>query len=128
MSKVDQEAHKNPLIVMVDEETGEKYARATGQKGLGEDNTMDWLIKDLSEELVAWGHPGGGSNPLILKSDGGPVAVRETLARCPGGRITPEGPPVVRDQDSVHRPGGPGVIWDQGGGYRCRAHHRGHQR
>ena len=58
MSKDDEKAHKNPLVVMVDEETGEKYARAVGQKGVGSENEMDWLIKDMSEELKVWGHTG----------------------------------------------------------------------
>ena len=31
---------------------------------------MEWLIKDLHEELKAWGHPGGGDNKVIMKSDG----------------------------------------------------------
>ena len=55
-----------------------------------------WLVKDMHQELKSWGHPGGARNALILKSDGEPavVAVREALARCHGGRITPEQPPV----------------------------------
>ena len=32
MGKEDERAHENPLIVMIDEETEEKYARAVGQK------------------------------------------------------------------------------------------------
>ena len=69
--------------------------RAVGKKGLGEGNEMDWLIKDTHEELKSWGHPGGESNELILKSDGEPaiVAVREKLSRYHGGKITPEQPP-----------------------------------
>ena len=70
MSKEDEKAHENPLIVMIDEETGEKYARAVGQKGIGTNQEMDWLIKDLREELKAWGHTGGQEGKLILKSDG----------------------------------------------------------
>ena len=33
MSSADEAAHRNPLIVMLDEATGDKYARAVGQKG-----------------------------------------------------------------------------------------------
>ena len=33
MSQADEKADKNPLIVMVDESTGEKYARAVGRRG-----------------------------------------------------------------------------------------------
>ena len=36
MSKSDENAKENPVLVMVDEETGEKYARAVGRKGVGE--------------------------------------------------------------------------------------------
>ena len=42
MSQADEKADKNPLIVMVDESTGEKYARAVGKKGIGEENEMEW--------------------------------------------------------------------------------------
>jgi hypothetical protein len=35
MSNEDEQAGKNPLLVMVDEETGEKYARAMGMKCMG---------------------------------------------------------------------------------------------
>ena len=95
MSRMDEKAHKNPLIVMVDEATGEKYARAVGQKGLGASNEMDWLIKDMSDELKAWGHPGGEAGHIILKSDGEPsiVAVRDALAKYHGGKVVPESPP-----------------------------------
>ena len=70
MSKEDEQASKNPLIVMVDEETGEKYARAVGRKGMGDNGEMDWLIKDMSEELKVWGHAGGEGGHIVLKSDG----------------------------------------------------------
>ena len=35
MSNADEAASRNPLCVMVDEGTGERYARALGQKGPG---------------------------------------------------------------------------------------------
>ena len=56
----------------------------------------DWLIKDLSDELKSWGHPGGEAGHLILKSDGEPAitAVCESLARLHGGKVVPERPPV----------------------------------
>ena len=53
MSKADEQANANPVIVMVDEDTGEKYARAVGHKGIGQQREMDWLIKDMSLELKA---------------------------------------------------------------------------
>ncbi len=55
-------------------------------------NDMDWLIKDLDEELKSWGYTGGEKEKLIFKSDGerAIVAVREALAKYHGGKITPE--------------------------------------
>ena len=70
MSQEDEDAMSNPLIVMVDEATGDKYARAVGHKGIGKQHEMDWLIKDMSNELKAWGHTGGPESRLIMKSDG----------------------------------------------------------
>ena len=95
MSQDEEKASENPLMVMIDEQHGNRYMRAVGKKGLGEGNEMDWLIKDMHEELKSWGHPGGQNNELILKSDGEPaiVAVRERLSRYHGGKITPEQPP-----------------------------------
>ncbi|MDA8583767.1 hypothetical protein N9L68_06020 [bacterium] len=54
----------------------------------------------MRQELNAWGHPGRGQNALIIKSDGelAIVAVREALARCHGGRVTPEQPPCGEHQ------------------------------
>ena len=91
---VGPHASDNPMMVMVDESTGNKYMRAVPYKGLGVEGDQSWLVKGMHQELEAWGHPGGGQNPLILKSDGEPaiVAVREALARCHGGRITQEQP------------------------------------
>ena len=45
---------------------------------------MRWLVKDLHEELKAWGRPGGGQCTLTLKADGEPaiVAWREALAKA----------------------------------------------
>eukprot|EP00973_Karenia_brevis_P001395 189132-Karenia_brevis.AAC.1 len=66
---------------MLNEETGDRYARAVGKEGLGDGVDMQWLVLDMHKELKAWGHPGGGENAIILKSDGEPalVAVREAL-------------------------------------------------
>ena len=68
MSQDEEKASENPLMVMIDEQSGNRYMRAVGKKGLGEGNEMDWLIKDMHEELKSWGHPGGENNELILKS------------------------------------------------------------
>ena len=55
----DAAASSHPVLVMLDEQTGERYARVVAQKGLGDPEHADWLIKDLAEELRAWGHTGG---------------------------------------------------------------------
>ena len=49
-SQEDEGAITNPMIVMVDDEIGEKYARGVSQKGIGEDGEMKWLIDDLQKE------------------------------------------------------------------------------
>ena len=87
-------------MLMVDETCGHRHMRAVGKKGLGEDNEMDWLIKDLHEELKSRGYPGGGKGELIFISDGerAMVAVREALGKYHGGKITPEQAPQGREQ------------------------------
>ena len=94
MSKEDEKAQKNPIIVMVDESTNDRYGRAVGQKGLGENGEMDWIIKDLSEELKTWGHAGGENGKILMKCDGerSIKAVRMALMRCHGGITIPEQP------------------------------------
>ena len=102
MSSQDEAASTNPLIVMLDEETKEKYARAVGRKGLGEEGSMDWLVKDMSAEMRMWGHGGGVAGKVILKSDGerSLVAVRDAVGRYHGGRIIPELPAKGESQSN----------------------------
>ena len=94
LSKEDEKASENPMIVMVDDKTGEKYARAVGQKGLKKPDgeSMDWLVKDMSKELKAWGHGGGPDGHIIAKSDGehSITSVISALAKYHGGRMVPE--------------------------------------
>ena len=45
MSKKDEEAKSFPILVAVDEETGDKFARATGRKGVGEAGECDLVGK-----------------------------------------------------------------------------------
>eukprot|EP00973_Karenia_brevis_P029278 4037810-Karenia_brevis.AAC.1 len=94
MSDRDKNTGSNPMLVMVDERTKERYARAVGQKGLGVDREMEWLVKDASTELNVWGHAGGEGGALILKSDSenAIVAVRNAIGKFHGGRIIPEAP------------------------------------
>ena len=53
---------------------------------------MDWLIKDLDEELKSRGNPGGIKEQLIFKSNAkrSTVAVKEAFAKYHGGKITLE--------------------------------------
>ena len=83
--------------MMLDESTGERYARAVGRKGVA-----DWLIKDVSDELKSWGHPGCESGHFIVKSDGEPAitAVCDALARLHDGKVVPERPPVAEHQSN----------------------------
>ena len=66
-SQEDEKASKNPMLVMVDEEVGEKYARVVAKKGASD---MDWIITDMSRELKSWGHAGGPEGNTILQGDG----------------------------------------------------------
>ena len=100
MSKADEEAKENPIIGMVDEQTGEKYSRAAGKKGVGENGDMDWIIKDMVSELKAWGHCGGNSGHIILKCDNenSIKALRDAVGKLLGGRVIPENSPKGESQ------------------------------
>ena len=82
-------------MMMVDESTGNKYMIAVDHKGLGGQGDNSWLIRDMHEDLKSCGHPGGARNAIALKCVGDPaiVAVREALAKCHGGIVTPQQPP-----------------------------------
>ena len=58
------------MVVMVDEATGEKYARVVEHKGLREGDDGTWIASDILAELHAWGYRGGEAGHLIIKSDG----------------------------------------------------------
>ena len=94
LSKQDEEKGVNPMIVMVNEETGDKYARMVEHKGLhgGPDGSMEWLVVDMSKELQSWGHSGGPDGHIIYKSDNenSITSVMNALAKCHGGRVVPE--------------------------------------
>ena len=49
--KVAPHASDSPMMVMVDEATGNKYMRAVPHKGLGDDGDNSWLVKDMHQEL-----------------------------------------------------------------------------
>ena len=94
MSEEDMKASRNPILIVINEQTSDRYARAVGQKGLGNEGEMDWLIKDLSNELTSWGHNGGAGGKIIVKCDGEAsiTAVRAALGRYHGGLVIPEEP------------------------------------
>ncbi|MDA8584151.1 hypothetical protein N9L68_07940 [bacterium] len=102
MRQADEKASSNPMLVMLDEQNSNKYMRAVVEKGLGDGSEMEWLVRDLHEELKSWGYPGGGGNALILKSDGEAaiMAVREALGARHGGIIVPELPPKGEHQSN----------------------------
>lgn len=79
---------------MADEESGSRYARAVGQKGLGDGQEMSWLIEDMCTQLRAWGRAGGAGGELIVKSDGEPalLAVKGAVMGHHGGKVVPEQP------------------------------------
>ena len=92
ISTQDQDNSENPVLAMKDESTGNRYLRAVGQKGV---EGMEWLVKDLLEELKSWGRMGGPAGNIVVKTDGEAsiVALRNALARHHGGAVTPEVPP-----------------------------------
>ena len=102
MGQEGEKATECPMLVMVDESTDNRYMRAVGRKGLGEGHEMEWLIKDMSEELKSWGYPGGEHGELVLRSDGehSIKAVRDALGKYHGGKITPEQPPPGESQSN----------------------------
>ena len=51
-------ASERPMMVLVDESTGNKYMRSVDHKGLGPDGDNSWLVKDMRQELKSWGHSG----------------------------------------------------------------------
>ena len=63
-----------------------------GKKGVEEDGEMDWLIKDICEELRSWGHPGGAGNKIVLKSDCefAMQSLKAAVGKYHGGVIIPE--------------------------------------
>ena len=88
MSQNNEKAHEYPMLLMIDEASGYRYMRAVGKKGLGEGQEMQWLIKDISDELKSWGYTGGSNGEIILKSDGenSIKALRDAVGRYHGGK------------------------------------------
>ena len=100
MSTRDAGNGENPVLAMKDESTGNRYLRAVGQKGV---EGMEWLVKDLHEELKSWGHMGGAGGNIVIKTDGEAsiVALRGAVARYHGGLRRPRGSPRGRARPAV---------------------------
>ena len=100
MADEDREASRNPMLGMRDLKTGNRYMRAVGQKGLGNGTDMDWLIKDMHEELRSWGYAGGVEDRLVFRTDGESsiMAVVNKLAKYHGGDVVPEHSPPGESQ------------------------------
>ena len=84
MTEGDNNASTNPMLVVVDEQTGEKYARAISHKGTGDIRDMDWLVKDMALELQCWGHTGGDQGHILVKNDSEPATLATILAATSG--------------------------------------------
>ena len=54
-------ASDHPVIVMVDESTGNKYMRALPHKGLGVEGDLSWLVKNMHQEFERLGPPRRGA-------------------------------------------------------------------
>ena len=89
---------------MADERSGSRYARAVGIKGLGEANSTDWLIEDISATLKSWGHAGGTCGEMILKSDDEPamLAARSAVMKYNDGVVIPQSP--AKGEKAEHGP------------------------
>ena len=68
--KEEEEENAKPMLVMKDEQTGDRYARMVQHKGTRERDDGGWIVADVLAELRAWGHQGGEGGHIILKSDG----------------------------------------------------------
>ena len=97
MSAEDLKANKNPRLVIIDDISFDQYTRASGHN-----REMDWFVKDMSAELKAWGHLGGGKIALIMRSDGerSIMTLGESLAKFYSGRITSEAPAKGESQSN----------------------------
>ena len=63
MSREDEAASSNPMLVVLDERSGSRCARLVGKKGLGTDGEMDWLVEDIFITLKKLGSCRGIGRP-----------------------------------------------------------------
>ena len=50
----EEDANKNPILVTIEENSGDRYARATNQRGVCSNRDMGCPVKNMSAELNAW--------------------------------------------------------------------------
>ena len=105
LTEEDKANETNPMMIMKDESTGERYARIVEHKGLREGEDGTWIVSDMVRELRAWGHQGGEGGHIIVKSDGEPTmkAVMDAVAQRLGGRVIPERPAQVSRRVTARR-------------------------
>ena len=57
----EMEASEHPMLVMLDEDRGNRYARMVDAKGLDEGG--EWILIDMAEEIKSWIPGGAATDP-----------------------------------------------------------------
>ena len=112
--KEEEEENAKPMLVMKDEQTGDRYARMVQHKGTREGDDGGWIVADVLAELRAWGHQGGEGGHIILKSDGEAaiMSLIDEVAKRLGGKVVIEKP-----QRRVPEQWSSGGDWEVGAGH-----------
>ncbi|MDA8582760.1 hypothetical protein N9L68_00975 [bacterium] len=97
ISQADEAASSNPVLTMVDSSVGAVFARAAGQKGVGRDGEVEWLIASVVSELDAWGYRG---QEVIIRCDQETSieSFRSAVAEVRVGKTLPESTPKGESQ------------------------------
>ena len=78
-----------PIILMLDEKSGMKWARVVPVKGVPDDGSLHFIIRDAVKELETWGYKKNTAQPqCVFKSDGEPAIrkFRDMVATAMGGK------------------------------------------
>ena len=81
-----------PVLAMIDEKSQMKWARVLTAKGIPEDGSQEWAIRDAIKELQVWGYKANQMNPqFVFKIDGESNIrkIRDAIASKMGGENTP---------------------------------------
>ena len=113
------QASDKPMLVVVDELNGNKFARMVVHKGM-ESGGNDWLVVEAAEEIRSWGFTEGVG--IILESDkeNAILEVRETLIRYLGGLVTPKNPAEGESQPNGTVESAGKVVRDVMKVYKCQ--------